>query len=355
MIKAVIFDLDNTLVDFMAMKRQAIEAAIQSMIDAGLALTTEDVRQRINAIYQERGIEFRMCSISCCTTSSAGRLQDPFGGHHRLPARPRSGAGPLSARQPDPHRPAEARVKLAVVSDAPAREAWLRLCSLNFHHLFDCVVTFGDTGERKPSPAPFRKALEGLRVEPARSADGGRLAGTGRGRRASRHHDGFARYGDTFGTQDAHADYELADISALLPIVDGNSNRGEQAMIRGIGVDIIEIARIRASIQSTGGHFLAKVFTDGEIAYCSARPNADQHYAARFAAKEAVSKALATGWAGVFRWKDVEVTNAPSGQPLADAARRPAGVARRSASAVFSLSHSDSHVVAVAVIEDTGT
>ena len=59
MIKAVIFDLDNTLVDFMAMKRQAIEAAIQSMIDAGLALTTEDVRQRINAIYQERGIEFQ--------------------------------------------------------------------------------------------------------------------------------------------------------------------------------------------------------------------------------------------------------------------------------------------------------
>ncbi|HEX9007429.1 MAG TPA: holo-ACP synthase [Bacteroidota bacterium] len=125
-------------------------------------------------------------------------------------------------------------------------------------------------------------------------------------------------------------------------------------MIRGIGVDIIEIARIRSSIQSAGGQFLTKVFTDGEIAYCSARANADQHYAARFAAKEAVSKALATGWSGVFRWKDVEVTNAPSGQPLVtlhgDLRESLAG-----ARLLVSLSHSDSHVVAVAVIEDTGT
>ncbi len=124
-------------------------------------------------------------------------------------------------------------------------------------------------------------------------------------------------------------------------------------MIRGIGVDIIEIARIRSSIQSTGEVFLSKVFTDAEIAYCSARPNADQHYAARFAAKEAVSKALATGWSGVFRWKDVEVTNAPSGQPLVTLH----GALQESlagARLLLSLSHSDSHVVAVAVIEDTG-
>ena len=54
-------------------------------------------------------------------------------------------------------------IRLAVVSDAPGREAWLRLCYLNFHHLFDSVVTFEDTGERKPSPAPFLRALKMLR------------------------------------------------------------------------------------------------------------------------------------------------------------------------------------------------
>jgi holo-[acyl-carrier protein] synthase len=124
-------------------------------------------------------------------------------------------------------------------------------------------------------------------------------------------------------------------------------------MIKGIGVDIIEIGRIRSSIEQDGGRFLSKVFTDGEIAYCSARPNADQHYAARFAAKEAVSKALSTGWSGIFRWKDVEVTNAPSGQPLVtlhgDLRELLAG-----SRLMLSLSHSDSHVVAVAVIEGTG-
>ena len=64
-----------------------------------------------------------------------------------------------------------------------------------------------------------------------------------------------------------------------------------------------------------GTRFLEKVFTAEEIAYCNASRIRHQHFAARFAAKEAVSKALATGWAGEFRWKDVEVTNDPSGRP----------------------------------------
>ncbi len=121
-------------------------------------------------------------------------------------------------------------------------------------------------------------------------------------------------------------------------------------MIRGIGVDIIEIARIRESMESRGGGFLEKVFTPQEIAYCSGKHNSAQHFAARFAAKEAVSKALSTGWAGEFRWKDVELTNDPSGQPritlhgpLRD---------RLAGNSVFvSLSHSHSHVVAMVVID----
>ncbi len=222
MIKAVIFDLDNTLVDFMAMKRQAIEAAIQSMIDAGLALTTEDVRQRINAIYQERGIEFQNVFDQL--------LYDLF---QRVDYKILS-AGIIAYRRareaalvPYPHVNLtligllKRGLKLAVVSDAPAREAWLRLCSLNFHHLFDCVVTFGDTGERKPSPAPFRKALEQLSVEPGEAlmvGDWPERDVVGAAQLGIR--TAFARYGDTFGTHDAHADYELDDISALLPIVD---------------------------------------------------------------------------------------------------------------------------------------
>jgi holo-[acyl-carrier protein] synthase len=122
-------------------------------------------------------------------------------------------------------------------------------------------------------------------------------------------------------------------------------------MVKGIGVDIIEIARVRRSIEQGGSLFLDKVFTPREIAYCTARQNAYQHYAARFAAKEAVSKALSTGWAGEFRWKDVEVMNDPSGQPhIAFSGKL--GETLNAVSVFVSLSHSESHVVAMVVIEE---
>jgi HAD superfamily hydrolase (TIGR02253 family) len=222
MIKAIILDLDNTLVDFMAMKRQAIEAAVQSMIDAGLALTPEDVRNRINAIYQERGIEFQNVFDQL--------LYDLF---QKVDYKILS-SGIVAYRRareaalvPYPHVNMtlvgllKRGMKLAVVSDAPAREAWLRLCSLNFQQMFDCVVTFGDTGERKPSPAPFRKALEQLGVQPSEAimvGDWPERDVVGAAQLGIR--TAFARYGDTFGTRDSDADYDLADISELLPIVD---------------------------------------------------------------------------------------------------------------------------------------
>jgi len=124
-------------------------------------------------------------------------------------------------------------------------------------------------------------------------------------------------------------------------------------MVRGIGVDIIEIDRIRRSIETTGTGFLAKVYTDGEIAYCDAKAHRYQHYAARFAAKEALSKALSTGWAGEFRWKDVEVMNDPSGQPRFTV-HGTLGERLKGAEIMLSMSHSESHVVAMVVIEERG-
>ena len=122
-------------------------------------------------------------------------------------------------------------------------------------------------------------------------------------------------------------------------------------MVRGIGVDIIEIDRIQHSIATLGEHFLRKIYTQREIAYCSAKPTAAQHFAARYAAKEALSKALSTGWAGEFRWKDVEVFNEPSGQPRIEL--HGALKEKLAQCSVFvSLSHSNSHVVAMVLIED---
>ena len=121
-------------------------------------------------------------------------------------------------------------------------------------------------------------------------------------------------------------------------------------MVEGIGVDIIEIARVRKSIETLGERFLTKVFTTREIEYCSGKNNRYQHFAARFAAKEAVSKALSTGWAGEFRWKDVEVMNDPSGQPRITL-HGPLRDRLQASLVLVSMSHSHTHVVAMAVIQ----
>jgi len=124
-------------------------------------------------------------------------------------------------------------------------------------------------------------------------------------------------------------------------------------MVRGIGIDIIEIARIRQSIERMGDLFTQKIYTAQELAYCFAKHNKFQHLAARFAAKEAVGKALSTGWTGEFRWKDVEVMNDPSGQPRITLSGKLRDMLS-SSQIYLSISHSDSHVVAMVVIEDPG-
>jgi len=121
-------------------------------------------------------------------------------------------------------------------------------------------------------------------------------------------------------------------------------------VIQGIGVDLIEIERIQSSIDQFGETFLRKIFTEAEIAYCWSRKNPAQHFAARFAAKEAVSKALSTGWAGEFEWKNVEVTNELSGKPNIILHGSTADVLKKS-KVHLSLSHSDSSVAAFAIIE----
>jgi holo-[acyl-carrier protein] synthase len=121
-------------------------------------------------------------------------------------------------------------------------------------------------------------------------------------------------------------------------------------MIRGIGVDILEVERMRQAIERWGADFLSRVFTKKEIEYCNSKKERSQHFAARFAAKEAVSKALATGWSGGFRWKDVEIGNEPSGKPTVTVHENVKNLL--AGSKIFlSLSHTKSTVVAFAVIE----
>lgn len=122
--------------------------------------------------------------------------------------------------------------------------------------------------------------------------------------------------------------------------------------IHGIGIDLEEVARVRDMIARWGRAFTTKLFTDHEIAYCEGRPSPHQSFAARFAAKEALSKAMGTGWAGRFRWKDAEIRN--------DGAGKPHVILHHHLAEAFpdviihlSMSHTATHVTAVVVIERT--
>jgi len=85
--------------------------------------------------------------------------------------------------------------------------------------------------------------------------------------------------------------------------------------ILGTGIDIVECLRIAQMIERHGELFITRVYTDHEIEYCSARKAATQHYAGRWAAKEAVLKALGTGWRRGISWRDIEIRNDASGAP----------------------------------------
>ena len=86
-------------------------------------------------------------------------------------------------------------------------------------------------------------------------------------------------------------------------------------MIDGVGIDIEEVGRFATMIERWGGRFTSRIFTDDEVAYCESKHYPPQHYAARFAAKEAFGKAIGTGWNGQFAWKNIEVSNALGGKP----------------------------------------
>jgi holo-[acyl-carrier protein] synthase len=88
------------------------------------------------------------------------------------------------------------------------------------------------------------------------------------------------------------------------------------SVVVGVGIDIIEVDRIRRAIDRWGERFLGRVYTPGEIRYCQARSRPELSFAARFAVKEAAMKALGRGPKGGIRWKHLEVVNQPSGAPV---------------------------------------
>ena len=226
MIKAVLFDLDNTLLDFMKMKNSAVNAAVKSMIFAGLNIKQEKAFQEIYKIYEEYGYEYQEV-FDLFLKNTIGKVD------YKILA-----AGIISYKKAKENsltlyknvdktllKLTKMGLKIGVISDAPSREAWIRICSMNLEHVFDTVVTLHEQGIHKPSPEPFKQAMKDLDVLPNETIMVGDWPERDiKGANEVGMKTAFAKYGDTFDTKNSGADFELKDISDLINIIQNINN-----------------------------------------------------------------------------------------------------------------------------------
>lgn len=216
---AVLFDLDNTLVDFVEWKIACTDAAIHAMMEAGLPGRFSSNRKKMLALYERVGWENQRV-FDLFVRANAGRLDE------RVLA---SGVAAYRKTKAAAMRPYPQTVetllelhrrglRLGIVSDAPRRQAWLRLAELGLVPFFDWVIALDDTGHKKPHRAPFRKAIEKMNVpaekilfvgdHPDRDIRGAKRAGM---------KTALAAYGQyRKGTE--RPDFRLSKISDLLKI-----------------------------------------------------------------------------------------------------------------------------------------
>ena len=121
-------------------------------------------------------------------------------------------------------------------------------------------------------------------------------------------------------------------------------------MIEGIGIDVVDVVRFQRAIDRWGRKMLGKIFTQTELEYSTSKVHQAQHFAARFAVKEAVLKAMAHHDVKGFRWKDIEIWNDATGKPNVILHGVFAEILQKKRIHI-SISHSESTVAAVAVIE----
>ncbi len=124
-------------------------------------------------------------------------------------------------------------------------------------------------------------------------------------------------------------------------------------MIVGVGIDIVDIGRMRQALGRQGERFVSRVYSEGEQAYCRAHRDPVPYFASRFAAKEALFKALGTGWAQGITWHDAEVQKADSGAPRLVLAGRAEEISRSlgTRNIHISLSHSEEAAIALVILE----
>lgn len=221
MIKAVLFDLDNTLIDFMRMKKEASRAAAYAMVEAGLKANKDELAEKLFNYYLEHGIEsddafknyllkeFRKIDYRVLAAAVNAYLKEKYIHLNPYPGVPET-LEELKKRG----------LKLAIVSDGLRLKAWMRLNAAGLDKYFDTVVAYEDTGKKKPAPEPFLTACEKLGVKPQeclmvgdwpeRDIEGAKALGM---------KTCWAEYGTVVSTKSV-ADFAIKDITEIMEVIE---------------------------------------------------------------------------------------------------------------------------------------
>ena len=224
MIKAILFDMDNTLIDFITMKHKCCDAAIDAMIASGLEMKREDALKLLFDIYGKYGIEYQKI-FQKFLKEAKGKVDYKIVAHGILAYRRMKENYIITYQNAIPTIvELKKKYRLAIISDAPRMEAWLRLAALKIDDFFEVVVTMGDVKKTKAHAAPFRAALKTLGIKPEEALMiGDNIDRDIKTAKSLGIKTCYARYGVSYKNPaepgKSGADFEINDIKELLEIL----------------------------------------------------------------------------------------------------------------------------------------
>jgi len=222
MIKGILFDMDNTLLDFMYYKRETAKATAKAMVKKGLPASEKEIYKKIFQIYEEKGIEYQKTCYDVVKPYNleinlAEKIQ--HAGIIAYIKRKYKVIKPYPGVKKTLKKLKEMNLKLGIVSDAPRNKIWDRLILSGLEDEFDIVVSHSDTLNYKPHPSSFQLALDKIKLKPSevifvgdnpgRDIKGAKLIGM---------KTCLAKYGQEFNSDDK-ADYELNKFEDLIKII----------------------------------------------------------------------------------------------------------------------------------------
>ena len=218
MIKAILMDCDNTLIDFMHMKKLATNNAAKAMVKAGLKMPLKQAKEQLMKTYMEVGIESQKPFTIFLKNHNQFNEKILAAGINAYNSSKIKNLKPYKDVIPTLRK--LKHYKLGVISDAPRLKLCQRLDAMKITDFFDVIIGYEDTGRKKPSKLPFKKALNELNVKPNESLFIGDLPDKDiKGAKQIGMKTVFARYGYLWQGRIVYADYKAVKFSDLLKIL----------------------------------------------------------------------------------------------------------------------------------------